>query len=297
MRRRIALTAAAIIALASIPSACATPRGPGGSPGGAPAPTETLVHGSAEGGPPPFVVRYDQTELQLAATSWCYGNGCADGMDENPPSIGSPSEVLVFVPVTSFDELSVSQTSGERWACDSRLLEAVVEDLGGGWWSIEPRGPADDYLIDLFASGDGDMAASFRWTTTEDRPLPEPTASLALVVDHDGEPDSYGLELSVANLSATPEEYSATISTTASNARSLTFDAQPAEHCAGEGALYFDEPDAEAKAAAELGDFPFEYRVVLELDGETYVAEATYPDDLIEEHGVAVDLEFTPALP
>jgi hypothetical protein len=300
MRRRtaLALTAVLIAASAALVS-CASGRGPADPPGAVPTPTETIVHGDAgSSGPPPFVVRYDRTELQLAPVSWCYRTGCADGFDEDPPSVGSPDEVLVFVPVPTFVTLSASQSSGERWSCDSRMLEAAVEDLGGGWWAIHPQGPVDDYAIDLFASGDGgDMFATFRWTTTVDAPLPDPVASLALIADHDGRPDSYGLEFSVSNLSATPDEVSATITVTADNGRSLTFEAHPAEHCAGEGALFFDEPDAEALAASKLGDFPFTYDVTLMLDGVTHTATAIFPDDVSEEHGVAVPLEFAPALP
>ncbi len=298
MRRRLAL--AALIAMGGMLAACASAtREAPPPPGPLPTPTETITHGSAApSGPPPFIVRYGETELHLAAAGWCYANACADGIDLDPPSVGSPDDVLVFLPVSTIDRLSASQSSGERWSCESRTLPAQVEDLGDGWWAVHPQGPADDYAIDLFAQGSGgDMFATLRWQTTDDRPLPEPEASLALIADHDGEPDSYGLELSVANLSASPDEYSATITVTAANGESLTFDAKPAEGCAGEGALYFDEPDAAARAAAKLGDFPFTYDVELTLDGETHTATAAFPDDVIEEHGVAVELVFTPALP
>ena len=48
--------------------------------------------------------------------------------------------------------------------------------------------------------------------------------------------------------------------------------------------------------AAKLGDFPFTYDVQLTLDGETYRATATYPDDA-EDQSIAVPLEFEPSLP
>lgn len=304
MHRRLALAALLSLGvmLGVMLGACATATNPGEAPeppGTHPTPTETIIHGDAgSSGPPPFVVRYGESELHLAAAAWCYANACADGIDLDPPSVGSPDDVLVFLPVSTIDRLSASQSSGERWSCGSRSLPAEVEELGDGWWAVHPQGPADDYAIDLFAQGSGgDMFATIRWQTTGDRPLPPREASLALIADHDGEPDSYGLELSVANLSASPDEYSATITVTAANGESLTFDAKPAEGCAGEGALYFDEPDAAARAAAKLGDFPFTYDVELTLDGETHTATAAFPDDVIEEHGVAVELVFTPALP
>lgn len=306
MRRRIA----AVLALISSGVLCVALAGCGAAgqqpstdpPVPVPTPTETLDHGRlSQQGPPPFVVRYDSTELRIAAAGWCWNSGCADGIDLDPPSIGSPDDVLVFIP--DFDLLTAVQVSGERYTCDSRTLDAKTEDLGGGWWRVTPQGPADDYTVDLFASqgggdvlapgGSGDMFASLRWTTTVDAPLPEPEASLVLVVNHDGEPDSYGLELSVANLAQTPAEYSATITVTAANGKSRTFEARPAEHCPGAGWLFFDEPDSEALAAARLGDFPFTYRVELVVDGASHVATAEYNGD---KDGIDTPLEFEPAL-
>ena len=291
-----ALLCGALVGCGSQPSSSAGPPVP------LPSPSQTLDHGQVyPEGPPPFVVRYDSTELRLGAVAWCWKNGCADGVDMNPPSIGSPDEVLVFIP--EFDRLTVTQVSGERYTCDSRTLDARTEDLGGGWWRVIPGGPTDDYTVDLFAAkggelftppgGSGDMFASLRWTTTVDAPLPSPEASIILVVNHDGRPDSYGLELSVANLARTPVQYSATITVTAANGKTHTFDAQATEHCPGAGMLYFDEPDAEAVAASRLGDFPFTYRVELVIDGVTHVATARYGGD---EGTIDVPLEFEPAL-
>lgn len=298
MHRRIALAAAALIAATSLLSACATaPRTPTEPPGAVPQPTATTVHGDAgAGAPPPFQIRYDESELILAPSSWCYRNGCADGLDMDPPSVGSPEELLVFLPVAGFTHLSASQVSGERFACDSRTLDAEVEEVGDGWWRVRPLGPADDYTLDLFATGDGagDMAASLRWTTTSDGPLPEASSSLVLIVDHDGAPDSYGLEFSVRDLAETPTEYAATITVTAANGKSLTLDAVPADFCSGAGSIFFDGPDEPGVAAAALGDFPFRYDVELVLDGETYTATAEYSG---AEEDLAVPLEFTPALP
>jgi hypothetical protein len=144
-----------------------------------PAPTETITHGgTGSGRPASFVVRYDATELQLAPSSWCYttdGVGtCADGFDDDPPSIGSPEEVLVFVPVPEFTSLTVTQFSGNPQSPDAVFVEAPPEDLGGGWWRLVPVGPAGDYWLELFAGGDGagSMSASLRWTTTSDEPVP-----------------------------------------------------------------------------------------------------------------------------
>ena len=72
------------------------------------------------------------------------------------------------------------------------------------------------------------------------------------------------------NLAATPESAEARITVTAANGRALSFDATRAEQdCWPVGSVYFDGPDAQGKAAAELGGFPFRYDVTVTLDGRT----------------------------
>ncbi len=294
-RSAVATLTAALVAVGM--TGCASLRTPGETPGGLPEPTQTLVHGQSSGGPPPFVVRHGDSELRLAPTSWCWQSSCADGHDPDPPSVGSPGEVLVFVPVEEFTQLYVSQRSSDDY-CTARTIVNEPVELGDGWWSLTAAGPAEDWIVDVFASGDGvgDMIASFVWATTDDLPLPPPTASLTLIVDHDGAPDSYGLELLVNGLTQTPETATASITVTADNGEALTIEAAPAEGCVGEGALFFDGPDGPARQAAGLGDFPFTYDVTLTLDGVPYEASAVYPDDAPSQE-IAVPLEFAPALP
>lgn len=302
-RSRAAIGIGATALSAMLLAACATPGGDGGVPGavptGIPSPSVTIAAGSSgPSQPDPFIVVYDGTQLNLRATTYCYGNVCADGVDENPPSVGSPDELLVRLTETGFTELGASQFGGGGDVCRGRGVEATAVDLGGGWWSVRAAGPADEYRIVLFARGPaGDMAAELMWTTTVDAPLPEPTASLTVVVDHDGEPDSYGVELQVHDLSSSPDEFAATITATAANGASHTFAATSSHDCHGEGALFFDGPTADGMRAAGLGDFPFAYRVELTLDGVVYTGTGTYPDDLTADNSLAVPLTFTPALP
>lgn len=297
---RKALAAVAIVLSLALLSGCGS-RPMGDPPGSAPSPTQVIEHtnGYSDGprSPGSFVVRYGETELHLDPTTYCYSNGCVDGMDPDPPEIGAHDEILVFVPVRDFTQLSANQRRGDDY-CTARQLAAETTDLGEGWWRVTPQGPAGDYIVSLFAGGDGsgDMIADLVWTTPE-APLPSAAASLALIVDHDGAPDSYGLELAINGLTDSPSEYAASIVVTADGGDSTTIEATTSTDCFGEGALYFDGPADEATDAASLGGFPFEYEVTLTLDGTQYLASATYPDDLIEEHGVAVALEFEPALP
>jgi hypothetical protein len=64
-----------------------------------------------------------------------------------------------------------------------------------------------------------------------------------------------------------------------------------------EGTVYWDGPDRKGLAGAELGDRPFTYKVELMLDGERYVASATWPDDEIPGNELSVPLYFSPSLP
>jgi hypothetical protein len=67
--------------------------------------------------------------------------------------------------------------------------------------------------------------------------------------------------------------------------------------CQPEGSVHWDGPDDEGLEAAQLGGFPFRYDVTVTLDGTTYVATATYPDDEIEGNEPSVALTFSPPLP
>lgn len=284
---------------------------PSATPSG-PAPTATSTAGvrddeTGPDGPPPFRVRYDRQELVLHPHTWCYANGCVDGVVSNPPEIGSPGEIQVYVPVQEFG-LSVYARELTRAprpdqpsfnaTCGGRSFEMPVEDLGDGWYSVQAAGPAALYDVQLFAQGAGDMVGNLHWRTPTAGPMPDPSARLALIADNDGEPDSYGLELAVDDLAETPKDVSAEIEVTAANGRSMTFAVeQSTGRCRSAGDLYFDRPDDLAKQAADLGDFPFTTTVTLTLDGRTYVATAVYPDDEIEGNEPSVALRFTPELP
>jgi len=301
MRRlSAALAIAAATALAGAALAgCATTQTTARAPASVPSPTATLHSGEEHGieeiaQPQGFVVRYGLTELHVRLHTYCYSGGCVDGFDPDPASVGDADELFVFLPVAGLDQLYASQApAGDD--CTGRSVESVVTELGDGWWSVRPAGPADEYRLDLFASGSaGDMAAAVLWSTPHDEPLPPVTSSVVVVADHDGEPDSYGVELYVQNLARTPAEATATITVTSAEGASHTFDAtRVTGECQGEGTVSFNGPNADGRTAAALGDFPFTYRVELTLDGVTHVATATFAggdDDLYRS------LEFSPSL-
>lgn len=246
--------------------------------------------------PPPFRVAYPGHELRLHPHTWCYRAGCVDGVAPDPPSVGTAEELHVYVPLRGWHLTATFTPEGARCGRLQSVEPARVED---GTFVLRPAGHADKYDVDLFAQGPGgDMVARLRWTTPQDGPLPTPSARLSVIAEHDGEPDSYGVELAVDNLAATPHRVQAHIAITAASGRSHAFDATRARQlCRRPGSLYFDGPDAAGKVAARLGSSPFTYVVVLTLDGTIYRATARYPRDVIVGNEPSVALSFTPDLP
>jgi hypothetical protein len=222
---------------------------------------------------------------------------CVDGVaPTDPPDVGSPEEVIVEFPVPGWSFTAVLTATGER--CGRR--QAVpLEATGEGRFVLRPAGHAGTYDVTLSGQGErGDLVVVFRWTTPRDGPLPRPEARLAVLADHDGRVDSYGIELQLINLATTPEEAAATITVRAETGEAVTFEAARAKgRCLPEGTAYWDGPDDQGLAAAALGEGPFTYEVQLVLDGIRYVASASWPSDQIVGEEPSVPLRFTPDLP
>jgi hypothetical protein len=249
-------------------------------------------------GPPPFVLAYDDQELRLEPATWCYETGCVDGIVQHPQSVGSPAAVRIRVPVDGWSLSATFGPQGDGCAPGRRESVSLTPD-DEGWVSLKPVGDAGDHVVQLFASGrGGDVATAFAWRTPTDGPHPAPDARAALIAMHDGVPDSYGVEIELRYLAATPKEATATVTITAANGQSKTFEAtRNTGSCQAEGSLYFDGPDGAAKAAASLGGAPFDYAITVRLDGAAYKATATYPADVIKGNEPSVPLTFSPPLP
>lgn len=245
--------------------------------------------------PPPVTVRTADKSLDLPAWTYCYGGRCVDGMQpSHPPNVGGARRVEVEFPLDGWTfEASFVPVGVE---CPRRHT-VPVEKTGEHTFVVEPAGPADTYDVTLFGRGDGDLFVTFRWTTRHDGPMPVPEARLAVLADHDGAVDSYGVELELAGLKATPSSVSAEITVTAGDGESMSFEAVRAKGCFGEGVVYWDGPDRAGLRAAGLGRAPFSYEVVVVLDGVRYTARAAWPADEIEGNEPSVELEFSPPLP
>jgi hypothetical protein len=245
--------------------------------------------------PPPVTLRTADTTFALRAWTYCYGNGCVDGAPAaDPPDVGETSRVEIEFPLDGWTFQAEFVPVGV--ACPRRQTVPVAKS-GEHSHVLEPAGLADTYDVTLFGRGDGDLFVTFRWTTSQDGPMPVPEARLAVLANHDGEVDSYGVELELSGLRATPRSASAEITVTAGDGESMSFEAVRAKGCFGEGVVYWDGPDRAGLRAAGLGRAPFTYDVVIVLDGVRYRARAAWPADEIVGNEPSVELAFSPSLP
>ncbi len=266
------------------------------SPSAATGPAEPVGAPTEADAPPPVTVHFFDQSVALRAWTYCYGNLCAEGSPPAAPAdLGSPEQVLVEFPLPDWSFTASFQPAG--MPC-GRIQEASVDSSGDGRFVLRPVGRADTYDVTLFGRGDGDLFTTFRWTTPADGPLPTPEARLAVLAGHDGEVDSYGVELELTNLARTPKQASARITVRAADGAEVTFDAtRSTTGCFPEGTVYWDGPDAKGLEAAALGEGPFTYRVEVVLDGSRHIAEAEWPADEIPGNEPSVALDFTPSLP
>jgi hypothetical protein len=245
--------------------------------------------------PPPVVVRAGDASFDLRAWSYCYGNGCVDGQPPaDLPHVGRPDRIEVEFPLEDWSFRAEFVPVGV--SCPRRQW-VPVEKTGDHTFVLGPAGRADIYDVTLFGRGDGDLFVTFRWQTRHDGPMPVPDARLAILADHDGNVDSYGVELELSDLRSTPEAASAEVTVIAANGRSLTFVPERVDGCASEGVVYWDGPDGAGKRAAKLGPPPFTYRVVVVLDGVRYTGHATWPANVIPGNEPSAALTFSPPLP
>ncbi|WP_298805377.1 hypothetical protein [uncultured Pseudokineococcus sp.] len=248
------------------------------------------------GGPPSVVVRGEGDAVALAPWTWCWTSGCADGLPpQDPTDLGSAEELLVGFPADGWDFEAVLRPAGQPCGPAQTV---PLERTAAGEHRVLPAGPAGTYDVDLLGRGpQGDVVVTVRWTTEADGPLPSPVASLGVLSQDDGTVDSYGVELLLDDLAATPGRAEVDITVTSSEGRSTTLEPTRLEgECQEEGRVDFTGPAEQGQRAAALGTAPFTYDVALLLDGQRHTATATWPDDARDEDG-PVALVFTPALP
>jgi hypothetical protein len=246
--------------------------------------------------PPAVTLRFEDRSVRLAPHTFSWHGRSVDGPAPIPlPDVGDTAEIAVQFPAPGWSFTATFSPAGARCG---RMQTVPLERRYDGDFVLRPAGNAGVYDVTLWGHGGGTVAAAFRWTTPARGPLPVPEARVALLSDHDGRTDSYGVELVIVNLARTPRRATATISVRASNGRSLRFDATLGRSaCRPEGSVFFDGPTEKGTPAAALGPRPFTYEVVLALDGARYTAVAKWPHDVIDGNEPSVALRFEPALP
>jgi hypothetical protein len=251
-----------------------------------------------EEGAPPVFLQLDDEQVVLEPWTSCFGNMCVDGMPMPPfADVGDREEVAFSFPLAGWDfEATFTPLDGVE--C-KRSLTVPVASTGRHTFEVSPAGPPGDYQVDLFGSGPGgDAATTFQWSTTSSGEIPEPIGTLAVIADHDGQLDSYGLDLTLSDLGSISRDAMATVTVTAANGRSETFGPlQPAAGCHGAGTLIFTGKSADGARAVALGAGPFDYRVEVTLDGQTYVGTAVWPRDEKADEAPYTTLTFAPPLP
>lgn len=248
--------------------------------------------------PPPVTLHLADGDVDLDAWTWCWANGCADGArPRDPTDVGSPAEVEFSFPRSDW---RFTATFNEHGVEDCpRRISVRTDPTGNRSWRVAPAGPAGTWDVDIEGAGDGgDVITTFTWTTTTDGALPGPaTGSAAVLADHDGELDSYGVEIFLGDLAAQPRRARATVTVTSADGRSVTLPTRHERGCYSAGSLAFLAADKVGRRATTLGAGPFEYVVRVTMDGTTYVGRGTWPDGEVENIAPHVPLTWTPALP
>jgi len=264
---------------------------------GTPASAPTSTHGPT-GEVPNLVLQLEDREVPLTAWSLCWGNGCADGFP--PPDleqVGSPDQVIAWSPEADMRWSVTFVETGVKDKC-ARSISYSAKPYDGHHVLLEPAGPAGSYRVDVFgrAPSGGDVVYSFGWTTPVAGRSPKPASGVAAVLaEHDGELDSYGVEVSISNLATHPTSAEVTITVTSSTGESIQFVPRGPGACTDAGNLFFTLRDG--SAATHIGPGPFTYSVDLVLDGTHYTGTGRYPDDLQKGNEPSVKLTWDPPLP
>lgn len=257
-----------------------------------------VLEWDGEGYGPPITLDLDGERIDLDPWTTCYSKGCADGFPRPPyVDVGQRDTVPFSFPDAGWTFEATFRT-GDYGDCP-RAVTVAVRKTGDRTFEVTPAGPPQRWLVDVFGRGPGgDVITTFTWTTGDEGALPGPaTGSAAVLADHDGELDSYGVEIFVQDLVRQPALASATVTVTSAGGDSVTLTPRWERECYTEGSLSFMASDDLGRRATRLGAGPFTYDVALSLDGTTYHGVGTWPDDQTEDMAPHVPLTWTPALP
>ena len=258
---------------------------------------------------PPLLLRAGGIETSAGLWSACWSSGntntCADGRPpENPPDMGSPSDIEVAFDTPGWRFSATAVPTGQ--ACGGRAQTMDLPATGPTTHRLSPIGRAGDYTITLngrsteAATNRGDVGTSFRWRTSTDGPTQPPSATMSLMATSEGIKVPLGAEFSARALGVSTNagtvEASAVVTT--STGASLAVNFEPtSQECVPDGSLSLRSSNDDGKAIAGLGPAPYRYAVTLTLNGAVYRGTGTWPQDEIHECSPCTRLRWDPPLP
>ncbi len=261
--------AALVVGAALALSACAAPQSAGpAAPDEVPTPARTEYFGDPVDNS--FVVRYGDTELHLAPL----GEDQLDSpLRAERPAVAA-DELYVFIG-PSGRTLGATQLTGEDpRRCGQRAAAPELNELGDGWWSVRPIGPAGEHTLVLDAwSPEGEvmsMTAYIALQTSQDRPLPPPVTSLSMVA-YENEPG--WVELNVHGLLESPDTLSAALTLTSEDGTKVSVALSPVSGCRALGDVQLKADLSAADAGIVTGQFDYDLELV--RDGETHRAHGS----------------------
>lgn len=277
--RRGILILVATATLATALGGCAVPHSLDSTPpSGVPTPSATDTVG--EYGQDDLVVRDGTTELRLAALAL---DESGDTAGIAPQASVSGDALYVFIRPAGWT-LQADQFSGtSQYDCASWHTETTVDDLGGGWWRVEPGGPAGEYQVVLTGSSGpglplggtvGESSALLDWTTSTSNDSPTPTGQAAFGGDS-------GRNLTIAFNGAPLGWTSAASTVTVTGASGVALDLEPAldpPNCVGSDSVFFSR-DLTADQFSSLGGAPYRFEVGVTVDGTRYRASGRSDDE------------------
>lgn len=215
----------------------------------------------------------DSGSVDLEPWSACWGNGCYDGSaPADLQDVGRTDSVEFSFVRGGWTFEATFRESGVR--CP-RQITVPTTKLSETRFRLDPAGNAGSWDVDVFGRGPGgDVITTFRWTTERSGTFPDGvTSSLAVLVDHDGKLDSYGVELAINDLARRPTNASAVVTVIASNGDRATIDLgpMPKENCTSAGQTYWTKPASVGRPATALHGDLFTYVARLTLDGATLI--------------------------
>lgn len=251
------------------------------------------------GDPPQFHVLTGDGQVDLRPWTICGPGYCADGFpdDKNLVDVGSVDHLDFGFDLSGWEFRNI--TFRELDTPCPRAISVEATKTGERTFRIDPAGPAGRWAVDIFGRGpSGDAVTTVEWTTSEDGTSgPAARGIAAVLADHDGGVDSYGVELSLRHLDDWYPNASATIEVISATGGSVTIPVRLSGRCGYKGDMFFTASQEQGLTATRIGDGPFRYVATLDLGETTHVGTGTWPDDLIRGYSPNIALQWEPALP